>query len=556
MMRAQGPYLPDGFLGRRRENIEVNVALSARIRGPAMAMVMAATLLMPRPLASDPPWESIDDIICRAQSGVGFSYWWGGECWCRSGCSPNFACGAGGCSGSCPSCTHWGSYGADCSGFVTKVWQVPNPIGVEACHVFRYVASNFRYGSTHWYSVSRDSLQRADALASSSHVFLYESGNGWGSMWVYEALGCAYGIVHRTRTASGSYTATRRNNISVCQCSPGETQTEGCGNCGRRTRTCGGDCRWGGWSACLDQGPCTPGADETRGCGDCGWQSRTCQSNCQWGGWSSCFDQGPCSPGDVDSRSCCDCGAQSRSCGADCEWGGWGACAGPDPDGGTRVCDTGECGPCADGKVRCVEGCLACVRAYEPIPELCDDIDNDCNCDVDDGGPTEMGDPPPQFAAMLIDFSYPGSMAEGETAGVWAEFVNMGYETWRDGDVWLVSTAAAGGEVSRLYAEDGWSSWDTPAVLRGDVRPGDAARFAFGIKAPEAGAGEEIADTFILLDHEGEAMRCPGPDIAVKVLVKMQAADDRDEESPSQDNVEPEDGTRALGGGCGCMVAR
>ena len=481
----------------------------------AAAAVMAAVLLAALPLPSDPPRESIDDIICRAQSGVGFSYWWGGECWCRSGCSPNYGCGTGGCSGNCPSCTHWGGYGADCSGFVTKAWQVPNPIGVEACHVFRYVADNFRYGSTHWYSVSRSSLQRADALASSSHVFLYESGNGWGTMWVYEALGCSYGIVHRTRTASNSYTATRRNNITTCQCSPGETQTGGCGNCGRRSRTCGGDCMWGGWSACQDQGPCSPGA--------------------------------------VDSRVCCDCGSQSRSCGGDCQWGAWGGCAGPDPDGGTRVCDTGECGPCVDGRVRCVEGCLECVRAYEPVAELCDDVDNDCNCEVDDGGPTVMGDPPPRFAAQLKDFSYPRSLTAGEAGGAWAEFVNMGTETWKEGEVWLGSETAWEGEVSRLHDEEAWPSWDVAALLAGDVRPGEPGYLAFTVKAPDE-AGEDIAESFRLIDHEGDKMSCPGPGLELEVRIKVNAADD----GPGSDEAGPDAGpedegvTEALGGGCGC----
>ena len=61
-----------------------------------------------------------DEILNRAATGVGFSYWWGHGVWNPGSTSH------GSCSGSCPSCTHSGSYGADCSGFAAKVWQVPS----------------------------------------------------------------------------------------------------------------------------------------------------------------------------------------------------------------------------------------------------------------------------------------------------------------------------------------------------------------------------------------------------------------------------------------------
>ncbi len=66
-----------------------------------------------------------------------------------------------------------------------------------------------------------------------------------------------------------------------CDCTPGATETDpNCGNCGSRTRTCGGDCQWGSWSSCAGEGVCAQGA--TQGCGNCGG-SQTCQSDCQWG---------------------------------------------------------------------------------------------------------------------------------------------------------------------------------------------------------------------------------------------------------------------------------
>ena len=63
--------------------------------------------------------------------------------------------------------------------------------------------------STHWHDVDRGALQPGDALVYNTngegHIFLYQSGDGWGSMYAYEAKGCSYGIVHDLRTASSAY---------------------------------------------------------------------------------------------------------------------------------------------------------------------------------------------------------------------------------------------------------------------------------------------------------------------------------------------------------------
>jgi hypothetical protein len=63
-------------------------------------------------------------------------------------------------------------------------------------------------------TIDRSALRPADALTynvnGSGHIFIYESGDGWGSMWAYEARGCAYGIVHDLRTAGTEYKAIAR----------------------------------------------------------------------------------------------------------------------------------------------------------------------------------------------------------------------------------------------------------------------------------------------------------------------------------------------------------
>ena len=163
---------------------------------------------------NDPPPPSsnkVDAAIARAKSGVGFSYWWGHGRWLAGGATSS---NKGSCSGSCPSCSHSGSYGADCSGYVAKIWQVPSDNDDLSYDWHPYSTSTFDGSSSLWTTVSRGSLKKADAMvyrtSSSGHIFLYESGDGWGSMWAYECKGCSAGCVRNLRTASSSYKGIRR----------------------------------------------------------------------------------------------------------------------------------------------------------------------------------------------------------------------------------------------------------------------------------------------------------------------------------------------------------
>lgn len=147
-------------------------------------------------------------VIELARNAVGFTYWWGhGDI---TG-SP-----AGACYGSCPSCSHSGGTGADCSGFAGKVWLLPEAMPL-ASDKHPFSTRNFANERRHWHPVSRGSVNRGDALVYNSggagHIFIYESGSGWGQMWTYEARGCSYGIVHNLRSAGSSYKAIERNDL-------------------------------------------------------------------------------------------------------------------------------------------------------------------------------------------------------------------------------------------------------------------------------------------------------------------------------------------------------
>jgi MYXO-CTERM domain-containing protein len=208
----------------------------------------------------------------------------------------------------------------------------------------------------------------------------------------------------------------------VCECSPGQTQTQSCGQCGSQKRTCGTNCRWGAWSTCGGQGACLPGQTEKQGCGQCGtqqrtcssscswgafgtcsgqgvctpgqterqacgkcgWQERSCSSSCGWSAWGACSDEGECAPGESETLACGDCGSQSRSCGSDCRWGEASACS-SNPEFAGGACDTGNTGICAEGVERCVEGNTVCAALNEPAEEICDGLDNNCNGWTDEG---------------------------------------------------------------------------------------------------------------------------------------------------------------------------
>jgi hypothetical protein len=151
------------------------------------------------------------DIFARAKLAVGFSYYWGHGSWRADHTQ------LGSCSGSCPSCTHTGQYGADCSGFIAKVWQVPSPSALEADQ-HPYSTYNFYNETHHWKPVPRSSMQPADAVvrrsASAGHIALVEEASDpFGDVWLYEARACGIGIVRNLRAVDSTYIVIRRDGL-------------------------------------------------------------------------------------------------------------------------------------------------------------------------------------------------------------------------------------------------------------------------------------------------------------------------------------------------------
>lgn len=149
--------------------------------------------------------QEIDYVMARVQPIHGYSYWWGGSQW---GCG----IAAGWCSGSCPSCSHGGGGGADCSGLVSHAWHVPPSASASTCTNYHpYSSTMFMDQRTYWTQVSRSDLRKADAISKYGHIFMRVSGDGWGTMEVYECGGCSTGCAHRYRSATSEYIALRRN---------------------------------------------------------------------------------------------------------------------------------------------------------------------------------------------------------------------------------------------------------------------------------------------------------------------------------------------------------
>lgn len=314
----------------------------------ALLATALCALAVSTSLQAAPPSEPVESIVCRGQSAEGFSYWWGGECWCDNGCVPNLSsCQPGQCtpnSGStgCPDCTHSGTYGADCSGFVSKAWQVPEPFAPNACDVDRYVASDFTADHQYWDVVSMDSLQPADAVASSSHVILVIGAkDSAGEHEVVEAKGCSYGIVRHSRTFASTYSGARRINLSACVCADGDEETKNCGDCGTQKRACEGGCLWSAWSAC--DGPDPSGAESSCNVegqkGACASGQRLCVA-----GWLTCQSVAP-------STEVCD--GEDNDCDGVV-------------DNGTPA-SLGEGLPCknscGDGTSKCVNGAVQCLSS-------------------------------------------------------------------------------------------------------------------------------------------------------------------------------------------------
>jgi MYXO-CTERM domain-containing protein len=312
-----------------------------------LAALCALWLLLPEVAAGQPRTMTREEIMDLAAYGEGYSYWWGHGCWRTDG-AQHGSCDGRGDGDGCPSCDHYGSYGGDCSGYVSKAWQVPRSTALDSSCWSPYYTRNYYCEETHWNRIARESVLLADALVyrngcpgSSGHILLYERGDPWGMPWIREARGCDYGIVHRTRSVDSSYRTIRRVNLG--------------GACVPADETCNGrddDC-----DGAVDDGL-------SRTCGTDVGECRTGSETCSGGGWGACVGGIPPRAEACDDRDDdCD-GATDEEL--------WRACGS----------DVGEC---RTGIATCTAGAWgSCVGELPPAAETCDELDNDCDAATDE----------------------------------------------------------------------------------------------------------------------------------------------------------------------------
>jgi hypothetical protein len=92
---------------------------------------------------------------------------------------------------------------------------MPSPITQD---LHPYTTYDFVNQETNWHKVQRSAIRPGDALTyntnGSGHIALFESGNDpWGDVWLYEARGCSYGVVHNLRAVDAKYIAIRREGL-------------------------------------------------------------------------------------------------------------------------------------------------------------------------------------------------------------------------------------------------------------------------------------------------------------------------------------------------------
>jgi len=149
-----------------------------------------------------------ENIMDRARASAGYSYWWG---------HGRFGCGLahGNCSGGgCPSCSHSGPAGADCSGMVAKAWAVPASAPGTCVDGHPYSSTTFATTTIHWHNIDRSNIQRADAfvLKGGGHIMIRGVGtSSSGQPHIIECSGCAAGCIIHYRSVSSDFKAIRRN---------------------------------------------------------------------------------------------------------------------------------------------------------------------------------------------------------------------------------------------------------------------------------------------------------------------------------------------------------
>ncbi|MEL6177571.1 MAG: putative metal-binding motif-containing protein, partial [Myxococcota bacterium] len=125
----------------------------------------------------------------------------------------------------------------------------------------------------------------------------------------------------------------------------------------------------------------------------------TCGEVCTFEGAEALCMEGTCQPGpcldnryDIDGRldNGCEYFCEASADGVELCNGRDDNCDGTVDEGNPEAggdCETDEPGICQAGTVACEDGTLVCVPQREPLAEMCNGVDDDCNGNIDEGNP-------------------------------------------------------------------------------------------------------------------------------------------------------------------------
>lgn len=142
------------------------------------------------------------DALRLAQSAMGFSYWWSNARWVTTGPTIMPVSNNGACDGNCPKCTHTATgaveYGADCSGFVSTIWGLPDVDPNTNPTNNGFATKAFSKANTRWETITLDDALPGDAVVRNDnkrqHIFMVGSApDDDGRMATYECVGCEAG---------------------------------------------------------------------------------------------------------------------------------------------------------------------------------------------------------------------------------------------------------------------------------------------------------------------------------------------------------------------------
>lgn len=108
-------------------------------------------------------------------------------------------------------------WGADCSGYVAKVWELAIAMPLEAQKHEQYYTGTFYSAEPVVESkiISESEVKPGDAFVrtgSPGHIFIVKKRDSWGKYQSYEAKGKNYGIVVDTRTVGSEWRAIRHKS--------------------------------------------------------------------------------------------------------------------------------------------------------------------------------------------------------------------------------------------------------------------------------------------------------------------------------------------------------